>query len=123
MSNLLAIDDQGQITTRVNDAFDFERQEQVIVQIQAGDTLGEPYHKTFAQLTIDVIDVNDESPEIRMPRNSTRIAENSKANTIVTDQIQAKDVDTDADLEFSILWDDSYATKNGQEVDSKLFEG
>lgn len=69
----LIIADNGQISTKSNDTFDYERQTSVIVQIKATDTLktyeGEKLNTAFAQLIINVIDVNDETPDIRMVLN------------------------------------------------------
>lgn len=39
MSDLLISPTDGAISTRVNDTFDYERQKQMLVQIQAIDTL------------------------------------------------------------------------------------
>lgn len=61
---MFGINDQGVITTKIDNAFDYEKQQVVIIQVQAEDTLGEPFHKTIAQLTVEVIDVNDEPPRI-----------------------------------------------------------
>lgn len=66
-NRLLHIDEDGLITTAVSNAFDYERQTEMIVQISATDTMEDIYgsrHTTYAQLTIQVIDVNDETPRI-----------------------------------------------------------
>lgn len=60
-------EDSGVITTAVSNAFDYERQTEMIVQVLARDTLVDEYgtrHTTYAQLTILVLDVNDETPRI-----------------------------------------------------------
>lgn len=66
----LSITENGQISTKTNDTFDYERQTSVIVQIKATDTLktyeNEKLNTAFTQLIINVIDVNDETPDIRM---------------------------------------------------------
>lgn len=66
----MLITEAGVISTQITDTFDYERQTSVLIQIRATDTLitfpEEKLHSTFAQLTINVIDVNDETPEIRM---------------------------------------------------------
>lgn len=57
----------GEIRTLVNNAFDYERQTEMIVQVSATDTLVDEYlnrHSTYTQLTITVLDVNDETPRI-----------------------------------------------------------
>lgn len=63
----------GIISTSVDNIFDYDRQKQVIVQIIATDTLTTPevqrLHTAYAQLTINLIDVNNQTPEIRMVRN------------------------------------------------------
>lgn len=113
----------GVITTRIDDVFDYESQREVVVQIQAIDTLGPEtgHHRVFAQLTINVLDENDETPEIRMPRNSPSIDENSPGGTLITDEIIGTDPDTTANMVFTILWDQSYATKAGAEADIDLY--
>lgn len=64
-------EDSGIITTSVSNAFDYERQTEMIVQVSATDTLVDEYgtrHTTFAQLRIEVLDVNDETPRITVVR-------------------------------------------------------
>ena len=60
----------GLITLNKNQVFDHERQTLVIVQIQAKDTLITEYtqdlHTSYSQLHIEILDVNDETPELRM---------------------------------------------------------
>lgn len=62
----------GLITLTRNNVFDFERQSLVMLQIQAKDSLTtnhtQTLHTTYAQLQIKVMDVNDETPELRMVR-------------------------------------------------------
>lgn len=58
----------GEIKISVDDAFDYNRQNEIVVQIKAEDTLGFPYHSTYVQLFITLIDVNNKPPEIRMVR-------------------------------------------------------
>lgn len=49
--------------------------------------------------------------------------ENSVGGTFVTtDGIIATDPDGTADLSFTIDWNESYATKSGQEADKELYE-
>lgn len=48
--------------------------------------------------------------------------ENSVGGTIVTDQIEATDPDTEAELVFEIDWEKSYATKTGQFADKGSYE-
>lgn len=63
----------GELKTLTDNAFDFERLEEVIFQVMASDTLQalddpEPLHTTFTQVTIQVIDVNNKPPTLRMVR-------------------------------------------------------
>ncbi|KAM7362387.1 cadherin-AgCad1-like [Cochliomyia hominivorax] len=115
----------GLITLTAANVFDYERQSLVMLQIQAKDTLiaehHENLHTSYSQLQIKVRDVNDETPELRMPRFIVNITENSPAFTLITDKIEARDPDTTANLNFEILWSQSYATKSGQEVDKSYF--
>lgn len=53
----------------MDNVFDYERQTEIFIQVQARDTLqtmGESTHTTFTQVRIDVIDVNDEAPQLKM---------------------------------------------------------
>ena len=57
------------------------------------------------------------------PRKILSILENSRSG-VVTEEIEAFDPDTTANLKFTIDWAGSYAVKPGfPEVDRKLFEG
>lgn len=114
----------GVIETKIDDVFDYESQREVVVQIQGIDRLGPEsgHHRVFAQLTIFVQDENDETPEIRMPRASPTIDENSPGGTLITDEIIGTDPDTTAKMVFTILWDQSYATKAGAEADIELYQ-
>lgn len=66
----LNITEDGQIWTKSANTFDFERQPIVIVQIMAQDTLQingvTALHTVYTQLQINLIDVNDKTPEIRL---------------------------------------------------------
>lgn len=70
MTDLLISSSDGTISTQFADTFDYERQTLVVIQIQATDTLvtyvGEHSNSAYAQLIINVIDVNDETPQLRM---------------------------------------------------------
>lgn len=57
-------DDEGVIKTQVDNAFDFEKLSIVNVQILATEVNTEEHHTGTAELTINVIDVNDETPRI-----------------------------------------------------------
>lgn len=60
----------GTITTNDGNYFDFERTEEVYIQIRATDNLvnddSSVLHSTVASLKIVVLDENDETPELRM---------------------------------------------------------
>ncbi|XP_059617696.1 cadherin-23-like [Phlebotomus argentipes] len=117
----------GEVSIAENNVLDYERQTNVVIQIQARDSLitghpGETLHTVYTQLEIVVLDVNDETPDLRMPRMTPRILENSLADTVVTTEILATDPDTTADLEFWIDWEASYATKSGQEAEKSTYE-
>ncbi|XP_061386106.1 cadherin-23-like [Musca vetustissima] len=115
----------GWISINGSNVFDYERQSLMILQIQAKDTLNtsfeETLHTSYTQLQIKVLDVNDETPELRMPRLIINVTENAQPLTLITNKIEARDPDTMANLQFDIIWSASYATKGGQEVASSLF--
>ncbi|XP_037819620.1 cadherin-23-like [Lucilia sericata] len=124
----IAIDSgSGLITLNKANVFDYERQSLVMLQIQAKDSLITEYsqnlHTSYSQLQIKILDVNDETPELRMPRFIVNVTENSPALSLITDKIEARDPDSSANLSFEILWSQSYATKSGQEVDKSYFIG
>lgn len=128
LSNQIRIAEDGQMFSTAEQLLDYERQTSVVVQISAKDTLrttkpGEVLHTTYEQVLINVLDVNDETPELRMPRATPAIMENSAKGTVITAEIEAIDPDTTADLVLSILWDESYATKNGRRVDPVEYLG
>jgi hypothetical protein len=62
----LKIDPQNGGVT-VNAEFNYERQPQVIVSVKAEDT-NEPPHTAYAQITVNIQDLNDEKPELYMVR-------------------------------------------------------
>lgn len=53
------------MTTLKDRAFDFEKQPEVLFQIQARDLVN---HSAIAYLTVHVLDVNDEDPRITVVR-------------------------------------------------------
>jgi hypothetical protein len=61
----------GSVT--VNADFNYERQPQVIVTVKAEDS-NEPPHVDYAQITVNVNDINDEKPELYMVRMDTTTA-------------------------------------------------
>lgn len=57
---------EGVIRTKIDNAFDYEKQTQVLIQVEAQDSLHNVHHTAVAQLTVDVKDVNDEQPQIKL---------------------------------------------------------
>uniref|UniRef100_A0A182VRC6 Cadherin domain-containing protein n=1 Tax=Anopheles minimus TaxID=112268 RepID=A0A182VRC6_9DIPT len=121
-----------EINTIQADIFDYDIAKEVIVQLQGEDTLrtekNEPIHQIFSQLTITVIDVNNKPPQISLPRGTMHILENSVAESEViigedeVAQIIGTDPDTEAELEFSIDWNNSYGTKSGVRAKAETYE-
>uniref|UniRef100_A0A182QNZ1 Cadherin domain-containing protein n=1 Tax=Anopheles farauti TaxID=69004 RepID=A0A182QNZ1_9DIPT len=121
-----------EIRTKQENIFDYNTANEVIVQLQAEDTLrtakNEPIHQIFSQLTITVIDVNNKPPSITLPRGTMHIMENSPAESTVNigeddvAQIIGTDPDTAADLQFSIDWGSSYGTKSGVRAKAETYE-
>lgn len=66
----LLIKEDGQIWTKSDRTFDYERQPIVIYQIQATDSLQingiTALHTVYAQLHVYLIDVNDKTPEMHL---------------------------------------------------------
>ncbi|KAL5282527.1 hypothetical protein ACFFRR_005565 [Megaselia abdita] len=116
----------GAISTVVDKAFDYEQQTTVILQVKAFDNLINKHssitHSTFTQVTISVIDVNDKTPEIRLPITTVNIVENSIGMSLLTDAIEGRDPDSNAFLKFTINWDKTYATKFGQPTNKEKFQ-
>lgn len=60
----------GEIFTRDKNVFDYQQQTEVVLQVRVDDTLqtyeGEKTHTVFTQFTINVIDENDKTPELRL---------------------------------------------------------
>ncbi|XP_045767241.1 cadherin-23-like [Maniola jurtina] len=124
----------GDIYVSINDAFDYHRQNELLVQVQAHDTLGIPssingtpiVNTDTSQLVIQLIDINNTPPSLRLPRGSPQVEENVPEGYIVTRDslvITATDPDTTADLNFEIVWNSSYATKQGRETDPTEYVG
>lgn len=63
---MFQISQDGIITTRADNVLDYETQTDVIIQIQASDGV----HNTLTQFVINVEDVNDETPSIRVVSNT-----------------------------------------------------
>ncbi|CAH0723994.1 unnamed protein product, partial [Brenthis ino] len=118
--NILTIDkDTGDITVTANNSFDYHRQNELLIQVRAEDTLGEPINTATSQLVIQLIDINNTPPTLRLPRGSPQVEENVPQGFQITQESQeitASDQDTSAELQFQIIWDTSYATKQGRET-------
>nr|AHJ10508.1 cadherin [Alphitobius diaperinus] len=110
----------GNVTTIADSAFDFEKQEQLIVQIQAEDSAAPTPHTKLFQLTINVLDVNDEKPTLKVG-STIKVNENQEDGASLEADISATDPDTTAELEFSIDWTKSYATKKSQRIKDEVF--
>ncbi|XP_023948291.1 cadherin-23-like [Bicyclus anynana] len=124
----------GDIYVSMDEAFDYHRQSELLVQVRAHDTLGIPSSITgtpvvntdTAQLVIQLNDINNTPPSLRLPRGSPQVEENVPKGYIVTRDplvITATDPDTTADLSFEIVWESSYATKQGRETPASEYVG
>ncbi|GBP79468.1 Neural-cadherin [Eumeta japonica] len=123
-NDFLTIDEYtGEIHVLNNNSFDYHRQNELFVQVRADDTLMPPYHTTTTQLLIRLNDINNTPPTLRLPRSGPRVQENEPAGHPVTDEITASDPDTTAHLQFSIDWEQSYATKQGRDADAEEYYG
>ncbi|KAI5634412.1 cadherin domain-containing protein [Phthorimaea operculella] len=123
---LKIVDETGDIYVSTDNAFDYHRQNEFLVQIHAEDTLMEPYHSTTTQLTIKLYDINNTPPTLRLPRGSPSVEENVPEGYVITvadQEITATDPDTTALLQFEIDWESSYATKQGRPTDPVEFHG
>nr|ASV70529.1 cadherin-like protein [Hyphantria cunea] len=129
--NFLSIDpDTGSIHVSVDNAFDYHTQSELFIQVQATDTLGDgPYHTATSQLVIQLIDINNTPPSLRLPRGRPEVEENVPEGFPIEVEVEegmpaqvitASDPDTDAELVFEIDWESSYATKQGR--DTPTFE-
>ncbi|XP_015604477.1 protocadherin-like wing polarity protein stan isoform X2 [Cephus cinctus] len=110
----------GDVTTTQDDALDYETMPIVVAQVVATDLAS---HKTYATLTIHVIDVNDVPPSLYMPSSFPTLEEEVDNGTVVDTFIYATDPDTEAYLVFSIDWDSSSAYKSNIIVDESYYRG
>lgn len=62
-SSVLEVNALGVVTIAEDDAFDYERQKVVQEVVQAVDSEG---HVAFAQITVNVIDVDDTPPTLTL---------------------------------------------------------
>ncbi|VVD00119.1 unnamed protein product [Leptidea sinapis] len=111
----------GDIYVSMDNAFDYHRQNELFVQVRADDTLGEPYNTDTSQLVIRLNDINNTPPSLRLPRRSPQVEENVPEGYVITEEIQATDPDTTAELHFEIIWETSYATKQGRETNAEEY--
>ncbi|XP_059472061.1 cadherin-23-like [Neocloeon triangulifer] len=118
-STAVSIDATGLITVAKNNPFDFEFQNEVILQVVATDTATPP-HRSTAQVLLTIIDKNDSPPTISVANEEIRVAENAATGTEISRSITAEDLDSDAELEFQINWDLTYATNKGVRVQDPL---
>ncbi|XP_021930459.1 protocadherin Fat 4-like isoform X2 [Zootermopsis nevadensis] len=115
----LAIDNlTGEVS--VGGDFNYERQPQVIVTATAEDS-NDPPHVAYAQITVDVNDINDEKPELFMPSSPTIIDENTPIGEELDVEISATDEDSEPELWFTIDWETSRAAKQGVQLDKDNF--
>lgn len=91
-NRILAIDtDQGIISTLTENAFDYERQTEMVIQVSATDTLVDDYgtrHTTYVELTINVEDVNDETPRITVVSDQQQLRLNNSLPSFLTRRVQ-----------------------------------
>nr|KAG5709455.1 hypothetical protein BaRGS_023137 [Batillaria attramentaria] len=88
-------------TVSVNGVLDREKAEVVILKIMVNDTNGESPQTDDATLTITLLDVNDNSPDIAGNRN-LRVSEALAVGTEVT-SLTATDLDRDQTVTFHML--------------------
>ncbi|XP_075975778.1 cadherin-AgCad1-like [Anticarsia gemmatalis] len=114
--------DTGAVYVSVDDAFDYHRQSELFIQVRADDTLGDgPYHTATSQLVIQLEDINNTPPTLRLPRGSPQVEENVPEGFLISDEVVATDPDTTAHLRFEIDWASSYATKQGRQTPTVEF--
>ncbi|XP_049870615.1 cadherin-23-like isoform X2 [Pectinophora gossypiella] len=125
-NTFLRIDEEtGDIYVAIDDAFDYHRQNEFNIQVRAQDTMSEPEsrHTATAQLVIELEDVNNTPPTLRLPRVSPSVEENVPEGFEINREITATDPDTTAYLQFEIDWDTSFATKQGRDTNPIEFHG
>ncbi|XP_063827674.1 protocadherin Fat 3-like [Ostrinia nubilalis] len=114
----------GEIFVSMDDAFDYHRQNTLFVQVRADDTLGDGPHNTVTtQLVIELEDVNNTPPTLRLPRSTPSVEENVPEGYEISREITATDPDTSAYLWFEIDWDSTWATKQGRETNPTEYVG
>lgn len=108
----------GSVT--VNADFNYNRQPQVFATVRADDTAN-PSHFDYAQIMINVSDINDMRPVLFMPWTPANIDEVAAIGTVLNVDITASDEDTNPDLSFYIDWENSRAAKQGFPVTKENF--
>lgn len=97
-ANLFTINDKGEVQLARNQSVDREKQAVVRLTVMAEDSLGKPSEakKSFAKITIDVLDVNDVKPKfLNRQRNgeiNCVVSESAPLNTLVVN-LEAYDPD------------------------------
>ncbi|KAH1027692.1 hypothetical protein HUJ05_001152 [Dendroctonus ponderosae] len=105
---------EGIITVAVDDAFDYDRINPVIFQVQAIDAVR---HTTTVSVTVNLLDVNNKAPTYKVS-DVIRVDENQKIGDRLNVTITASDVDTTRNLTAEIDWENSFAMKNSQKLTS-----
>ena len=98
----------GVLTVASGANFDFETAQTVVVDVVAQDSVDPPgVLSSSATITIEVVDVNDNSPEFQKNSYAATVDENKKAGTTVVKggDIVATDKDTGVggDITYSIV--------------------
>ncbi|XP_063995154.1 protocadherin Fat 4-like [Diachasmimorpha longicaudata] len=115
---LVVNESTGEVSTAIDAAFDYETMPIVVVQVVASDLVK---HKAYATLTINVVDVNDVPPKLVIPKPNPSLIEEEPEGTVVATIIEASDIDTNAELIFSIDWSKTTAQKNGVPVNESFY--
>ena len=87
----------------VNGSLDYEREQTYVLEVMAYD-LGSPSRSSTANLTISIVDLNDNSPILNQDLYVEGAFENSAVDYVVTDSISASDRDSgdNAVIKFSL---------------------
>lgn len=86
----------------MNAEFNYERQPQMIVTVKAEDT-NVPPHTAYAQITVNVQDLNDEKPELYMvtlPVSNTATLTNTNLFTLHTARLQKPSIERSTAYNF-----------------------
>lgn len=117
-ANFLTInEDDGKITTNVDNAFDYQKNKKVEVDVIATDQAGNSNQET---LTINVLDVNNVPPEIQTYSDTIAIEENQKPDVPLDKVIiTARDIDSNCSLNARIDWEKTTFQQKYQNVKKK----